>query len=97
MSHDEKVAMVEGITMGATVASFFLSRVCSNDANALRYGNISMAGLVTEVDVFYKTEEANKPLPISIAVVYVIMRLRGDSKERLQTFLSVMRKTANEK
>jgi hypothetical protein len=28
---------------------------------------LTFAGLVTEVDGFYKTEEANKPLPIAIA------------------------------
>jgi len=45
------------------------------------------------VDGFYKTE-ANKPLPISIAVVYVLKRFREDKD--LDAFLTVMRKTAKE-
>jgi len=93
LSHNEKVAMVEGLTMGAGVAGFFLSPVCSKEVDQLRYPAISFAGLVTEVDGFYKTE-ANKPLPISIAVVYVLKRFWEDKD--LDAFLTVMRKTAKE-
>jgi hypothetical protein len=93
MSHDQKIAMMEGITLGSEVDYFLAFRdspVCQgiSDKNEKTLPNLSMAGLATEVDVFY-SDEANRPIAVSMAVVYLFMRLRGDSKRDLEAFRSM--------
>jgi hypothetical protein len=91
----EKVAFLAGTDSGRTlVALWFLDGqpVCVEQATRSKGKQGTRGELEQEVDKFYETA-ANVPLPISIAVIHIMMRLNGSTKEQLEIFRAAALKT----
>jgi hypothetical protein len=82
-SDTQKIAFLQGISSGKTVSTYYALRdnkacgIALDDAHLP--DNISMAGLSTEIDIFYAKGKAYERIPIALAVVYEFMRLSGET------------------
>ena len=84
-----KISLLVGTGVGRGVLSLYTLSdlpVCNNRVDDdPKWPIITNANLSKELDTFYN-DAANMPLPISIAVIHIFMKLRGATKEDLEKF-----------
>jgi hypothetical protein len=97
LDNDKKLALVDGIRMGAIVslvpeAAGTLPSCAgvSIDTVVRAWEGVSAIAVIPSVDTFYDTAAVNIPVPIAFVVVYRVMELHGASKADLDRYRKTM-------
>jgi hypothetical protein len=91
LSGREKTLFITGMwSEGPVITLFGLTghSECGTLVNQDWAPHITNGGLLAEIDSFYHSNKANLSLPVSMAVIYIYMRLEGSTEAGLEKFRS---------